>query len=115
MHLSDEYDEVPPEKVTLVEGIGGYQILVDGEYAGAIEGVPGKLHDFVVEMHWREKGVGRAALQKFVEFSAECWKSEVVTNNVMHDAMEHILETEGFEPRDEMGWKKPLSENTKSD
>lgn len=108
MHLSDEYDEVPPEKVTLVEGIIGYQIHVDGEYAGAIEGVPGKLQHFVVEMHWQGKGVGRAALQEFVELSAEHGESEVVTNNVMHDAMEHILETEGFEPREEIGWVKRL-------
>ena len=62
MPLSDEYDEVAPERVTLEEGMLGYVILVDGKYAGAIEGVPGKLHDFVVERHWQGKGVGRAAM-----------------------------------------------------
>jgi hypothetical protein len=115
MHLSDEYDEVPPEKVTLEEGMLGYVILVDGEYAGAIEGIPGSLEGFNVEMHWQEKGVGRAAVQEFVELSAEHGESEVVTNNVLHDAMRHILETEGFEPRDEMGWVKSLSTSAEND
>nr|WP_227229493.1 hypothetical protein [Salinirubrum litoreum] len=66
-------------------------------------------------MHWREKGVGRAALQELVELSTKHGKSEIVTNNVMYDAMEHILEKEGFEPRDEMGWTESLSDNTESD
>jgi hypothetical protein len=32
-----------------------------------------------------------------------------VTNNVTHEAMGHILETEGFTERtDEIGWEKQL-------
>lgn len=108
MSLSNEYEEVPPELVTLEEVFFGYQILVAGEHAGAIERTHGKLDGFVVKKHWREKGVGRAALQEFVVLSGDHGESEVMTNNVMHDAMEHILETECFESGDEMGRVKHL-------
>jgi hypothetical protein len=38
---ADDIDEVDPEDVLLTEGTLGYNILVQGEHVGAIEGYPG--------------------------------------------------------------------------
>lgn len=40
--MRDNIDQVDPDDVTLAEGTLGYNIHVDGEYVGAIEGVPGE-------------------------------------------------------------------------
>ena len=54
-------------------------------------------------------GAGRAALNEFVSLSQELGISEITTNNPVHDAMEHILKTEGFEQRsDSCGWVKEI-------
>lgn len=107
MTVADDIDEVDPDMVTLTETMLGYNILVDGENAGAIEGVPGQLEYITVQIHWEDKGVARAALNKFIELSRAEGSSEVTTNNTTHPAMEHILKTEGFEKRAEMiGWLK---------
>jgi len=109
MTAADDVNTVDPEAVSLTEAMLGYDILVDGEYAGAIEGVSGELEYLTVELHWEDKGVGRAALNEFIELSLIEGCSEVSTNNATHPAMEHILETEGFEKRSgEIGWMKEL-------
>ncbi|WP_188877472.1 GNAT family N-acetyltransferase [Halarchaeum grantii] len=109
MTLADEIEEVEPEEVRLDEAMLGYNIYVCGEYAGAIEGVPGSLEHLVVEMHWEGKGVGRTALRKFIELSRAEGCSVVTTNNDVHPAMTHILETEGFEEQtDGIGWEKEV-------
>jgi GNAT superfamily N-acetyltransferase len=109
MTAADDVNTVDPEAVSLTEAMLGYDILVDGEYAGAIEGVPGELEYLTVELHWEDKGVARAALNEFIELSRTDGFSEVSTNNATHPAMEHILETEGFEKRTgEIGWVKEL-------
>lgn len=95
--------------MTLTEGVLGYNILVDGEYVGAIEGVPGELEYIEVEMHLEGKGVARAALDEFIALSGAHGISEVTTNNAVHPAMEHVLETEGFERvSDGIGWVKEI-------
>lgn len=110
MDLVDNIGEVNPDRVTLEEGMLGYDILVEGESAGAIEGVPGHLEYIEVDMHWKGKGVGRAALNAFIDLSREQGVSEVTTNNAVHPAMEHILKTEGFkEQSDDIGWMKNIS------
>lgn len=87
----------------------GYNILLNGEYVGAIEGVPGKMEMIEVELHLRDKGIARAAVNEFIAVSQAHGVSEVTTNNVMHPAMEHILESEGFEKRsEEIGWIKEI-------
>ncbi|MGB9986197.1 GNAT family N-acetyltransferase [Salarchaeum japonicum] len=109
MTLADEIEEVEPEEVRLEEdGILGYNIYVCGEYASAIEGVPGSLEHLVVQMHWEGKGVGRTALRKYIELSRAEGCSVVTTNNDMHPAMTHILETECFEEQTDGGWEKEI-------
>jgi GNAT superfamily N-acetyltransferase len=106
---ADEYDTVSPDDLTLTESFLGYTVSVDGEAIGSIEGTPGKLEYLVIEPHWEGKGAARAALKRFVERTRAAGHETVTTNNAVHDAMEHILETEGFEHRpDEGGWAKDL-------
>ena len=63
-------DRVDPDDVTLHEAFPGYSIRVRGEYAGSIE----------VKLRHGE--------------------TVVTTNNAVHPAAEHILETEGFDRDD---------------
>lgn len=102
-------ESVDSDDVTIVESVGGYQIQVDGSPAGMIEGVPGQLEYVVVEMPWEGRGVGREAVREFVRLSRRRGESEVRTNNATSEAMAHILETEGFEKRDDgAAWVKEL-------
>lgn len=105
----DEISQINPKDVSLTEAELGYAIVVDKTYVGAIEGVPGKLEHIEVEPHWEDKGIARAALNEFVSLSQDCGISEVMVNNAVHPAMEHILATEGFKKRsDGIGWKMEL-------
>ncbi|AXG10855.1 hypothetical protein [Haloplanus rubicundus] len=107
--MEDDTTQVDPEDVTLIEAMLGYDILLNGERVGAIEGVPGKIEHIDVKLHLQDKGIGRAAFNEFIALSQAHGVSEVTTNNVMHPAMEHILESEGFEERsEEMGWTKEI-------
>ena len=109
MSEADGVDQVDPEGVELTEAFLGYSILVNGEGVGSIEGRLGSLEHIEVEMHWEEKGVARAALNEFISLSREHGETTVTTNNATHPAMEHILETEGFEERsNEIGWVKQI-------
>lgn len=102
----DKIDQVSTEDVEFTEATLGYAILVNGTYVGAIEGVPGKLDHIEVEPHWEGKGIARAALREFICLSRDYGISEVIVNNAVHPAMEHILKTEGFEENpDDVGWK----------
>jgi GNAT superfamily N-acetyltransferase len=104
---AEEIEEVGQEDIVLSEGVLGYNINVHGEHVGAIEAVPGQLEYIEIEMHWEGKGVARAALNEFIDLSREYGESEVTTNNATHPAMEHILETEGFEKKSgDLGWVK---------
>jgi len=108
-HTADKIDRADPERVNLEEGMLGYKIYYEGYHVGSIEGMPGKLEHIEVEMHWEGKGIGRAAVQAFESLSREHGESTVITNNAINPAMEHILETEGFEQRSgEIGWKKQI-------
>lgn len=103
----DEIDQVNPEHVALTEAGLGYAILVNETYVGAIEGIPGKLEHIEVEPHWEGKGIARAALQEFISLSRNHGISEITVNNTVHPAMDHILETMGFEEASEdIGWKR---------
>jgi GNAT superfamily N-acetyltransferase len=107
--MEDDTTQVDPEDVILTKGTLGYNILLNGERVGAIEGVPGKIEHIEVKLHLQDKGIGRAAFNEFIALSQAHGLSEVTTNNVMHPAMEHILESEGFEKRlEEMGWVKEI-------
>lgn len=109
MSGASDIDQVDSEDVELTEAFLGYNILVEGERTGAIEGVPGSLEHIEVEMHWEGKGVARAALNEFISLSREHGETTVTTNNATHPAMEHILETEGFEQSsDDIGWEKEV-------
>ncbi|WP_121823222.1 GNAT family N-acetyltransferase [Halostella salina] len=102
----DKIDQVSTEDVEFTEATLGYAILVYGTYVGAIEGFPGKLEHIEVEPHWEGKGIARTALQEFISLSQDHGISEVTVNNAVHPAMEHILNTEGFEETsDDVGWK----------
>lgn len=109
MTLADTVDRVKQRDVELTEAPLGYSIRALGELAGAIEGRPGTLEYITVELHWQGKGVARAALNEFIELSRDSGSMEVTTNNATHPAMEHILETEGFERQsDDIGWVKEV-------
>lgn len=100
MTAEDTGERIGRGRIELVEAFLGYDILVDGEHAGAIEGVPGHLEYIELDLHWEGKGVGRAAIQEFVSLSRELGETEVSATNATSDAAEHILETEGFRPID---------------
>lgn len=109
MTRADAIKAVSPEDITLTEGTLGYNILVRGEHVGAIEGYPGHLEYIEIEMRWEGKGVARSALRKLIDLSRTYDKSTLETNNAVHPAMVHILETEGFdEDPDGVGWVKEL-------
>ena len=104
-----ELDDVDQSDIIFTENVIGYNIQIGGDRLGAIEGVPGQIENFVVEPHYQGNGVARAALNAFIRRSRLEGASEIKTNNVLSSAMEHILETEGFEKRsDEMGWVKEI-------
>jgi len=106
---ADDIDTVQPEDISLTEGVLGYNILVEGEHAGTIEGYPGHLEYIEIEMHWEGKGVARSSLRKLMELSRAHGETTLETNNAVHPAMEHILETEGFEENSDcIGWVKEL-------
>jgi GNAT superfamily N-acetyltransferase len=109
MTESNNSDRVDPADVTLSEAFLGYNILYQGDYVGAIEGIPGRIEYIEVEPHWQNRGIARVALKKFVAHSLEEGESEVTTNDTMTPVMDHILETEGFEEQtDDIGWVKEL-------
>ena len=109
MSKADGIDQVTPDDLTLTDGILGYNIRVHGEYAGAMEAVPGHLEYIELEAHWEGKGVARAALKELARLSQEQGETEFTTNNATHPAMEHILKSEGFKPKaDGIGWVKEL-------
>lgn len=109
MTQANDIDQINPDDVDLHEAPLGYAIQVLGEHAGSIEGFPGQLDHIEVDPHWEEKGVARAALEEFIKLSQRRGETTVETNNAVHPAMEHILKTEGFEPReDEIGWQKEV-------
>jgi GNAT superfamily N-acetyltransferase len=102
-------DRVDQSDIDLTETILGYNISIGGHRVGAIEGIPGEIEYLMVEPHYQDKGVARAALNAFIHRSRLEGASKLTTNNVLNSAMEHILETEGFEKRsDEMGWVKEI-------
>ena len=104
---ADEFDQVSPADITLADALLGYNIRIGDETVGFIEGIPGQLDHIEVEPHWQEKGVARAALNEFIELSREEGEETVTTNNAVHPAIEHILETEEFEENpDDIGWVK---------
>lgn len=90
--------------VDLQETLGGYTIVSDGEQVGFIEGVPGYLEYLTVELPWEDQGIGRSAVRAFAQFSHEAGHEELGTTNTTHEAMTHILETEGFERREDDGY-----------
>lgn len=102
-------NNVDQSDIIFTENVIGYNILIGVDCVGAIEGVPGQINNLVVEPPYQDNGVARAALNAFIRLSREHAVTEVETNNVIHSAMEHILETEGFEERtDEIGWVKEI-------
>jgi GNAT superfamily N-acetyltransferase len=106
---AEKFNQVEQSDITLTEWAIGFNIYVEGENVGSIEGMLGKLEYLVVDLHWQDKGVARAALKEFLTICEECGIKQVTTNNAIHPAMEHILETEGFdEQADDIGWEKEL-------
>ena len=105
MSEADDVDQVDPEGVELTEAFLGYDILVNGERVGAIEGRLGCLEHIEVEMHWK----GKRRSKGCISLSREHGETTVTTNNATHPAMEHILETEGFEESsNDIGWEKEI-------
>jgi len=109
MSRADDIEEVQRQDILLTEAMLGYDILVAGEHAGNIEGTPGQLEHIEIHPYWEGKRVARAAVNAFIELSQAHGHSTLTTNNAVHPAMEHILETEGFEERsDDIGWMKEI-------
>lgn len=52
MSEADDVDQVDPEDVELTEVFLGYDILVNGERVGAIEGRLGCFEHIEVKIHW---------------------------------------------------------------
>lgn len=97
--------------VELEESFLGFEILVDGVHAGAIEGYAGFLEYIEVEVHFQRQGVARAAIREFERVSAAEDCGELVATNATNDVSKHLLETEGFEPADGDGcWAKDIDD-----
>lgn len=102
-------DQVDQSDIDFTETILGYTMSINGHRVGAVEGLPGNIEYLMVEPPYENKGVARAALNAFISLSRAHGASEITTNNAVASAMEHILETEGFEKRtDEIGWVKEI-------
>ncbi|MFC6614731.1 GNAT family N-acetyltransferase [Halopenitus salinus] len=107
MAATEDLDQVDQNDILLTEAVLGYDIRLQESCVGAIEGKPGEINYLLVEPPWEGNGIARAALNKFISLSRSYGASEVITSNVIHPAMKHILETEGFEERsDDIGWVK---------
>jgi len=98
------YEQIEREQLELREVSSGYEILVDGQHAGVIEGQPGWLGYIDLELRWEGRGVARAAIREFVDRSLEAGVSEVRARNPTHSAAAHLLETEGFERQHGGDW-----------
>jgi hypothetical protein len=109
MSKYEQADRICPGDLTLTESMMGYDVMLGSHTIGSIEGTPGEIQYLIIKDHLTGNGAGRSALQSFVELSRKSGASEVTTNNAVHDAMEHILKTEGFEQRsDSCGWVKEI-------
>lgn len=56
MTRADDFERVRREDVSLTEGPLGHTIRLHGEYAGAIEGILGRLEYIQIDLHWQAKG-----------------------------------------------------------
>ena len=104
----DSIDQADSSKVTLSEDILGFVILYGSTSVGSMEAIPGQIEFIEIAPPWQGKGIARIAVKKLIELSREAGISQVTTNNTTHPAMDHILSTEGFEEREEVGWAKEL-------
>lgn len=75
--------------------MGNYKILLDGDKIGEIFSDPCRLTDIEIDEEHRGEGHGKEALKQWVDMKeGDC--DELLTTPVMSDAMEHLLEEEGF-------------------
>lgn len=100
-----ERDSISSNEIDLVSAGLGYQLQVGGTAVGSIEGVPGYLEYLCVRPHLEGKGIGRAALQAFVEESIRRGETSIEATNATNEKMAHIFETESDWKQTETGWR----------
>jgi GNAT superfamily N-acetyltransferase len=83
--------------VTLNGAAGTYDILVDGEMVGYIEGNTGTLLQIDVLEEHQGNGYGTAAVRQFIERARRASVERVETSAVVSPAMESIVVSLGFE------------------
>jgi len=101
--------QVEQDDVRLTEWVLGFEIRVDGDMVGAIEGEPGTIEYFTVIPNAEYEHLKQAALNKFIDRSRDCGATKIVTSGLMEPSVIPTLEAEGFEERsNETGWVKEI-------
>ncbi|AZQ15478.1 hypothetical protein [Halorubrum sp. PV6] len=101
--------QVEQDDIDLTEWVLGFEIRVDGDMVGAIEGEPGTIEYFTVIPNPKYEHLKQAALNEFIEESRNHGATEIVTSGLMEPSVIPTLEAEGFEERsDEIGWVKEI-------
>lgn len=109
----------PKEKEIIIEGENielrgniGYDIYLDNEQIGVIEGSQCFLDSIHIKAKERRNGFGTEAVKLFINVAEKANCDEIRTSTVLNSAMEHILTKKfNFEPTDEdrNAFKKKLS------
>lgn len=94
-----------------LRGNKGYDIYLDDEQIGTIEGDYCFLESIHIEPDKRNQGFGTEAVGLFIEIAKSSGCDTITTSSVLHSGMEHILENKhDFELTDgeNMRFKKEL-------
>lgn len=75
-----------------LRGNKGYDIYLDDEQIGTIEGDYCFLESIHIEPSKRNQGFGTEAVRLFVEIAESSGCDKITTSSVLHSGMEHILE-----------------------
>ncbi|WP_143421200.1 hypothetical protein [Halorubrum ezzemoulense] len=101
--------QVGQDDIDLTEWVLGFEIRVDGNMVGAIEGEPGTIEYFTVNPKAEYQHLKQAALNEFINLSQDHGATEIVTSGLMEPSVIPTLEAEGFEERsNETGWVKEI-------
>ena len=78
--------------------VGMYDVFLEDEIIGYIEGSSGYLLMIDIEETYQGKGYGTAALQQFITLEIAAGAETIETSTITSPAMEHICSKLGFNP-----------------
>lgn len=80
-----------------LRGLGSYNIYLEDKLIGHLETQSNcKLMDIQIDSEYRGNGYGREAIELFIEIAEEANCSTISTSAVLHGAVQHVLEDNGF-------------------